>query len=223
MVKKNKQLSRKEKASTKTQRSKNDDSLEGSSWPPEDSFQEATINPSPSSGQEKHNKKSIRPPVLFHREYEEPHGYLSQWYLKPFTDPSTNQTYNCAEQYMMHQKAILFNDETTAAAVLATPYPKDQKALGRSIANWDDAAWDAVKEKVVEQGNYLKFSQNRQLRDRLLMTGERELVEASGSDHLWGIGFNAKSALSRRAEWGANLLGKCLMRARERIKQEEEK
>lgn len=74
---------------------------------------------------EKHNKKSIRPPILFHREYEEPHGYLSQWYISSFTDPNTKQTYNCAEQYMMHHKALFRDDSTTAASILATPYPKD--------------------------------------------------------------------------------------------------
>ncbi|TIA53418.1 DUF1768-domain-containing protein [Aureobasidium pullulans] len=170
-----------------------------------------------SAAREKHNKKSIRPPVLFHREHEEPHGYLSQWYLSCFTDPKTNQTYNCAEQYMMHHKALFRDDLTTAASILATPYPKDQKALGRCVANWDDEAWDTVKEKVVEEGSYLKFSQNKGLKEKLLMTGERELVEASASDRVWGVGFNAKSALSKRDEWGSNLL------ARERVKEDEAK
>ncbi|KAI4740182.1 DUF1768-domain-containing protein [Aureobasidium sp. EXF-12298] len=136
------------------------------------------------------------------------------------SDLSTGQTYNCAEQYMMHQKAVSRHDDTTAASILATPYPKDQKALGRCVANWDDDAWDEVKERVVEEGSYLKFSQNKELRERLLLTGERELVEASASDRVWGVGFNAKEALSRREEWGTNLLGRCLMRARGRIKME---
>jgi ribA/ribD-fused uncharacterized protein len=178
-------------------------------------------SPSPSLSREKHNKKSVRPPVFFHREYEEPHGYLSQWYISSFKDPTTNQTYNCAEQYMMHQKAVSRNDEIAAAAILDTPYPKEQKDLGRAVANWDDAAWDEIKEKVVEEGSYMKFSQNKKLRDMLLMTGDRDLVEASASDRIWGVGFNAKSALSMRDDWGTNLLGKCLMKARERIKEDE--
>ena len=120
----------------------------------------------------------------------------------------------------MHQKAVSRGDEATAADILKTPYPKEQKDLGRSVANWDNAAWDEIKEKVVEEGSYLKFSQNRELREKLLMTRDRELVEASASDRVWGVGFNAKSALSRREEWGTNLLGKCLMKARERIREE---
>lgn len=222
MVKREKQAARSAKGSTEAKQSRYDNPTESGvshtgTLPCDTTYDSATHR-----GREKHNKKSLRPPVLFHREYEEPHGCLSQWYISSFTDHSTGQTYNCAEQYMMHQKAVFRHDDTTAASILATPYPKDQKALGRCVANWDDDAWDEVKEKVVEKGSYLKFSQNKQLREKLLLTGERELVEASASDRVWGVGFNAKEALSRREEWGTNLLGKCLTRARERIKKEEE-
>jgi ribA/ribD-fused uncharacterized protein len=216
------QSKRSAQGSTKTHWYKHEDSSGEVSQPSDDALPERDASPSSTLGREKHVKKSIRPPVFFHREDEEPHGYLSQWYISSFTDPSTSQRYNCAEQYMMHQKAVSRNDDTTATAILDTPYPKEQKDLGRSVANWDDAAWDEIKEKVVEAGSYMKFSQNKELRDRLLMTGERELVEASASDRVWGIGFNAKSALSKREEWGTNLLGKCLMKARERIREEKE-
>ena len=208
------------KGSRKTHQQRHEDPSGEVSQPSDSLLHERDISPSSFMGREKHSKKSIRPPVFFHHEYEEPHGYLSQWYISSFADKSTNQTYNCAEQYMMHQKAVSRGDEATAADILSTPYPKEQKDLGRSVANWDDEAWDEIKEKVVEEGSYLKFSQNRELREKLLMTGDRELVEASASDRVWGVGFNAKSALSRREEWGTNLLGKCLMKARERIREE---
>lgn len=123
----------------------------------------------------------------------------------------------------MHHKAVSRGDGTTAADILRTPYPKEQKDLGRNVANWDDTAWDDIKERVVDEGSYLKFSQNKELKEKLLMTGDRELVEASASDRVWGVGFNAKSALSKREEWGTNLLGKCLMKARARIREEEAK
>lgn len=44
------------------------------------------------------------------------------------------------------------------------------------------------------------------------------MSEASRSDRLWGIGYNAKEALQYRRLWGENLLGKGLMRVRENIK-----
>ncbi|KAH8165044.1 hypothetical protein CIB48_g3183 [Xylaria polymorpha] len=60
------------------------------------------------------------------------------------------------------------------------------------------------------------------LRDVLLATGDRELVEASPFDRIWGVGFAAKNAPGRRNKWGMNLLGKCLMEVREEFRKEAE-
>ena len=45
------------------------------------------------------------------------------------------------------------------------------------------------------------------------------LVEASPKDKIWGIGLTAhdSKAINEREWRGTNLLGKCLMRAREQI------
>ena len=48
-------------------------------------------------------------PVLFWREFEEPYGFLSQWYESPFEVDGV--TYQTAEMWMMVQKAKLFGDE----------------------------------------------------------------------------------------------------------------
>ncbi|KAI0478043.1 hypothetical protein F4859DRAFT_45893 [Xylaria cf. heliscus] len=62
----------------------------------------------------------------------------------------------------------------------------------------------------------------RSFRDVLLATGDRELVEASPFDRIWGVGFAAKGAPGRRNKWGMNLLGKCLMDVREQFRKEAE-
>ncbi|KAI1122461.1 hypothetical protein F5Y10DRAFT_281703 [Nemania abortiva] len=59
-------------------------------------------------------------------------------------------------------------------------------------------------------------------REVLLATGDRELVEASPRDRIWGVGFGAKGAEAKRAKWGMNLLGKCLMEVREQFRKEAE-
>lgn len=74
---------------------------------------------------------------------------------------------------------------------------------------------------MVLQGNYSNFSQDSDLRRRLLETGDRELVQASPQDRTWGTGYAAKFAEMRRTEWGSNLLGKALMSVRERLRAEE--
>jgi predicted NAD-dependent protein-ADP-ribosyltransferase YbiA (DUF1768 family) len=41
-------------------------------------------------------------------------------------------------------------------------------------------------------------------------------------DRIWGVGFGAKNAPKRRKDWGLNLLGKALERARDSLRAEEE-
>ena len=68
------------------------------------------------------------------------------------------------------------------------------------------------------------------LRDLLLATGSRELVEAAPNDSVWGVGFSAEKAEELRlmddgvgmTQWGKNLLGRALMEVRERIRAEDE-
>lgn len=55
----------------------------------------------------------------------------------------------------------------------------------------------------------------------LLATEERELVEASPMDRIWGVGFAEKNAGANRHRWGQNLLGKALMVVRTRLREEE--
>lgn len=82
------------------------------------------------------------------------------------------------------------------------------------------------KSRIVEEGNYHKFTISEdaeRLRLLLMQTGERELVEASPMDRIWGVGFNEKNAGYNRKKWGQNLLGKALMVVRERLREEEAK
>ena len=77
--------------------------------------------------------------------------------------------------------------------------------------------------RIVEEGNYLKFTASEDaedLRAMLLATGERELVEASPRDRIWGVGFAEKNAENNRVRWGQNLLGKALMNVRARLREE---
>lgn len=125
---------------------------------------------------------------------------------------------------MMHQKALLFNDPTNAAKIMETTNPQAQRSLGRAVVGFEEDVWVANRSRIVEEGSYYKFIGDPAV---LLGTGERELVEASPRDKLWGIGRAAvRGALEdkegRRDGWGLNLLGKALMRARERIKAEKE-
>jgi ribA/ribD-fused uncharacterized protein len=67
--------------------------------------------------------------------------------------------------------------------------------------------------------NLAKFQQNLTLREFLLDTGDRILVEASPVDKIWGIGLAADhpDALFPEKWPGLNLLGIALMEVRSKI------
>jgi ribA/ribD-fused uncharacterized protein len=114
-------------------------------------------------------------------------GIYSQWHKAKMTIDGVE--YSSCEQYMMHQKAISFNDLSIASQILLTEDPREQKALGRKIKGFDKNIWDSVCLGIVYKGNLAKFSQNEDLRSELLSTEDRIMVEASPLDQIWGIGI----------------------------------
>lgn len=143
---------------------------------------------------------------------------LSQWWMEDFYTMA--DAYLCMEQYMMAGKAQLFGDEEVRKEILACSDPKQIKALGRKVHGFDHNIWDRFKYTIVLNGNWCKFSQNRELREFLLSTGDDVLVEASPYDNIWGIRLSANSPEAKDpAKWrGENLLGFALMEVRDEIK-----
>ncbi|KAJ8604284.1 hypothetical protein CTAYLR_002495 [Chrysophaeum taylorii] len=154
--------------------------------------------------------------IFFYGPKDE-YGFLSQWYESPFSD-SEGREFACAEQYMMFAKAELMGDGERAALILSATHPGDMKRLGRQVSPWDEEKWVAARSDIVEEGNFLKFSQSSSLLGELLATGSRALVEASPRDRIWGIGIGVKAAKAGAAWRGRNLLGEALVRVRERLR-----
>jgi ribA/ribD-fused uncharacterized protein len=142
---------------------------------------------------------------------------FSQWYEAPFV--AGGAAYRTAEHFMMAEKARLFGDEAIRQAVLKSRTPGEAKKLGRQIAGFDEGTWLRERFQVVVAANLEKFAQNVALRDFLVQTGERVLVEASPVDSIWGIGLAADHAdAARPDQWpGLNLLGFALMEVRARL------
>jgi ribA/ribD-fused uncharacterized protein len=120
--------------------------------------------------------------------------------------------FNCAEQYMMFQKAMLFGDEETAEKIMQPIDPHSQKRLGREVVNFDAVIWHKVARQMVTPGIMAKFTQNKHLYEVLMATRGTTLVEASPYDRIWGIGLRRdQPGAQRRETWlGTNWLGEVL-------------
>ncbi|TWT38526.1 NADAR family protein [Blastopirellula retiformator] len=142
---------------------------------------------------------------------------FSQWYEVPFT--IDGQLYPTAEHWMMAAKARLFDDAEMALKIIYSDTPRQAKALGRKVRNFDDKVWTAEARRLVTEGNLAKFSQNQPLKEFLLATGDQVLVEASPYDRIWGIGLKGTDPKAAHPQtWeGQNLLGFVLMDVREAL------
>ena len=145
-------------------------------------------------------------------------GPFSQWHTSPFK--LNDISFSCAEQYMMYQKAMLFGDNDTAEAIIQTSNPKTHKSLGRKVKGFGDKLWEMHRERIVYEGNFAKFTQNPELFNILMSTGEKILVEANPVDTIWGIGLSEDNPDALiPAKWkGQNLLGKVLTQVRDDLK-----
>lgn len=140
---------------------------------------------------------------------------FSQWYISDFIIDEI--LYNCAEKYMMAEKAMLFKDYETLEEILAAENQPEIKALGRKIKNFNEEIWNREKYEIVKRGNLAKFSQGENLKEFLLGTGDKIIVEASPYDSIWGIGMGANDEnIEDPTAWkGENLLGFALMEVRD--------
>ena len=91
--------------------------------------------------------------------------------------------------------------------------PDASKKLSRK-KRLDQAWWDERKERVMREIVWAKFTQNRDLADKLLATGDRRLEELNWwGDKFWG---------TVKGE-GKNVLGQILMDLRARLRAESER
>ncbi len=155
--------------------------------------------------------------ICFHNP-DEINGWLSNWYLSDFTVDGIR--FSSMEQYMMYQKAELFGDKEISAEIMSTDNVGKIKALGRMVKNYNEIIWNGMRQVIVYNGLYAKFSQNDDLRDKLLSTGENILAECAVQDKIWGIGISMKDDLRFDMEnWkGQNLLGFTAMLVRKRLR-----
>ena len=123
------------------------------------------------------------------------------------------------EQYMMYQKAICFNDIEISEKILSTDGVSKIKRLGREISNYDENYWNGVSQIIVYEGLIAKFSQNKDLKNKLIETKDCFLAECAVIDKIWGIGLSMSNPNRfNKYLWnGKNLLGYALMKVRDKL------
>jgi len=127
--------------------------------------------------------------------------FLSNFFLCPVQ--VSGIMYGSSEAAFMAGKT-LDHDERLKFQHLS---PKQAKTLGRRIKLRAD--WDVTSIEVMELCLRAKFTRNKDLQQRLIDTGERELIEFNNwGDQKWGVTKNG----------GKNLLGRLLMLVREDLK-----
>jgi hypothetical protein len=129
---------------------------------------------------------------------------LSNFYAAPFS--LDGKTWPSVEHYFQAMKFP--TDPAYQETIRQIKTPQSAKSLGSSKEHPIRPDWDSVREEVMKKALEAKFTQNEALKQILLSTKGKELVEASPTDIYWGIG---------KARKGQNRLGKLLMELRDTI------
>jgi ribA/ribD-fused uncharacterized protein len=148
------------------------------------------------------------------------YGFLNHLFVSFFNDPDfPNITFNSIEQYMAYNKILLFkfDNKQLLQDVLNEKNPKQISSYFKTYFQTNNIPkisddWEKIKYDIVFKANMLKFSQNQQLKDKLLIASRKHIYAAFKSNNYWGIGFSPEEAFfGNKRKFGENVLGKILM------------
>ena len=142
--------------------------------------------------------------ILFVKE-DPVYGKFSNFY--PSFMIIHGKEYRTVEHFYQSMKAYDKDDEEKIRKTFA---PWKAKKLGNNVAIVEN--WEGTKEAVMKDGLLAKFSQNQELKDLLLSTEDKVLIEhAPWGDSYWGDGGDGN---------GMNRLGVLLMEVRDELSNE---
>jgi len=125
-----------------------------------------------------------------------PHGFIDEFGIRA----------NTVEHYFQAFKAYYLKDFNK---ILNAKTPAEAKKLGRKTKMRLD--WNLIRLSVMKKAINLKFKQNPEIMNKLLSTGNVELIEGNcWGDTYWGVCNGC----------GQNMLGKLLMELREELRNE---
>ncbi|MDE6209502.1 MAG: NADAR family protein [Lachnospiraceae bacterium] len=111
-----------------------------------------------------------------------------------------------SEHYFQAQK---FYDTQYEEEIRLLDNPMKAAEMGRNRDLPLRKDWEQVKDDIMRKAVFEKFTQNKEIRDILVSTGEATIIENTINDYYWGCGKNGS---------GKNMLGKILMELREELR-----
>lgn len=135
---------------------------------------------------------------------------------------STDEQFKVIDRLFNKTKILIMpyvnrNDSNPLGTVFSKVNPSIAKRLGRAVPIRDD--WDEVKYSIMNNIVYNKFNQHKDLRDKLLSTGDAQLIEGNyWHDNTWGVCNCDKCAGMKGSNGNNNNLGKILMDVREKLR-----
>ena len=141
--------------------------------------------------------------IRFYR-VDAPYGCFSNFSRHPIVLDGLE--WPTSEHYFQAQK---FAGTPHAEAVRRAKTPRLAAELGRERHRPLRADWEQVKDDAMRTAVRAKFSQHAELREILLGTGDRELIEHTTNDSYWGDGGDGS---------GGNMLGRILMEVRAELR-----
>jgi ribA/ribD-fused uncharacterized protein len=116
------------------------------------------------------------------------------------------RTWPTNEHFFQAQK---FAETEYQEAIRRAKSPTKAKGMGRTRKYRLRRDWEQVKDGVMREAVFAKFSQHDDIRAILLNTGTAKIAEHSTNDDYWGDGGDGH---------GKNMLGKILMSVREELR-----
>jgi ribA/ribD-fused uncharacterized protein len=142
-------------------------------------------------------------PIKFYH-LNKPYGFFSNF--APYEIYLKGKVWSTTEHYFQAQK---FADTPHEEDVRQAKTAREAAEIGRDRRKPLRHGWEGVKDDVMREAIYAKFTQHLDLAEQLLATGNRELIEHTQNDRYWGDGGDGS---------GVNQLGKILMEVRERLR-----
>ncbi|KJH72180.1 NADAR family protein [Aliterella atlantica] len=139
--------------------------------------------------------------TIYFYSVREQYGCFSNFSLHGFE--LDNAWWITSEHYFQAQK---FAGTPYLEEVRQAKTPKDAANMGRSRDRPLRADWEQVKDDIMRQAVLKKFETHSNIREVLLSTGGKLIVENALGDYYWGCGADGS---------GKNMLGLILMEVRQ--------